>query len=49
MTIVGGAILPLMMGSISDISNIQNAFVVPLVCFGVIAWFSTNLLKEKLS
>lgn len=49
MTIVGGAILPLMMGSISDSSGIQNAFVIPLACFGVIAWFAYTLPKEKLT
>lgn len=48
MTIVGGAILPLIMGSISDFSQIEYAFVVPLACFGIIAWFANTLLKEKL-
>jgi FHS family L-fucose permease-like MFS transporter len=49
MTIVGGAILPLAMGSISDNSQINNAFIIPFICFGVIAWFAYNLPKEKLS
>jgi malic enzyme len=37
------------MGSISDNSQINNAFIIPFICFGVIAWFAYNLPKEKLS
>ena len=32
MSIIGGAICPLIMGRISDAWNIQRAFLVPLVC-----------------
>jgi len=39
MSIVGGAVCPLAMGYISDVSNIQNAYVVPLVCLLFIAYF----------
>jgi FHS family L-fucose permease-like MFS transporter len=39
MAIAGGAIFPLIMGFISDRSNIQFAYVVPLLCFFVVAWF----------
>src|SRR5260221_2059456 len=39
MAIAGGAVFPLMMGFISDRSNIQLAYAVPLICFFVIAWF----------
>jgi len=42
MSIVGGAILPLIMGQISDATegNIQLAYCVPAVCFAVIAVFA---------
>lgn len=33
MSIVGGAIIPLFMGAVSDNSSIQYAFIIPLVCF----------------
>jgi len=36
MAIVGGAIFPLIMGRVSDASNIQTAKVVPLACFVVV-------------
>lgn len=39
MSIVGGAVCPLAMGYISDVSNIQNAYIVPLVCLLFIAYF----------
>lgn len=42
MSIVGGAIFPLLMGQISDATggNIQLAYIVPAVCFAVIAIFA---------
>lgn len=40
MAIVGGAVLTAVMGGVSDISSINIAVVVPLVCFVVIALFS---------
>lgn len=42
MSIVGGAIFPLIMGRISDATggNIQLAYIVPLVCFLVVGWFA---------
>ncbi|SHK76315.1 MFS transporter, FHS family, L-fucose permease [Chitinophaga jiangningensis] len=45
MSIVGGAICPPLMGYISDISNIQMAYVVPLICFAVVVWFGTKGYK----
>ncbi|RYE35613.1 MAG: MFS transporter, partial [Sphingobacteriales bacterium] len=39
MSIVGGAILPLLMGHISDLSSIQIGYVVPLFCFVVVLLF----------
>ncbi|MFY8019714.1 MAG: L-fucose:H+ symporter permease [Bacteroidia bacterium] len=43
MTIVGGAIFPLLMGYISDKSNIPYAFVVPLLSFTWIAYHSYKM------
>jgi FHS family L-fucose permease-like MFS transporter len=39
MSIVGGAILPPIMGYIADVSNIQIGYIVPLVCFAVVFAF----------
>lgn len=42
MSIVGGALVPLAMGYISDLSNIQRAFVVPLVCYVFVLYFAVR-------
>ncbi|MEZ0611776.1 L-fucose:H+ symporter permease [Fibrella sp. WM1] len=39
MAIAGGAFFPLLMGWISDQSNIQVAYAVPMLCFLVVAWY----------
>lgn len=44
MAIAGGALLPVIMGYVSDKSNIQTAYLVPAACFVVVAWFA---LKSK--
>ncbi|WP_316790789.1 L-fucose:H+ symporter permease [Pedobacter frigoris] len=49
MSIVGGALLPLVMGYISDISSIQIGYIVPLVCFLVVlafGWTGHKVVKE---
>jgi MFS transporter, FHS family, L-fucose permease len=45
MSIVGGAIFPPLMGLISDMSNIQMAYIMPLICFAVVVWFGTKGYK----
>jgi FHS family L-fucose permease-like MFS transporter len=40
MAIIGGAVCPVIMGRISDSSNIQHAFVVPLVCHTFVFYFA---------
>jgi len=40
MAIIGGAIFPAVMGYISDLTNIQKAFVVPLVCYLYVLYFA---------
>ncbi|MBW8683952.1 L-fucose:H+ symporter permease [Chitinophaga rhizophila] len=42
MSIVGGAIFPPLMGLISDNSNIQMAYILPLICFAVVVWFGAK-------
>lgn len=37
MAIMGGAIMPKLMGHVADISNVSLSFVVPLVCFIAVA------------
>jgi MFS transporter, FHS family, L-fucose permease len=42
MSIVGGAVIPAVMGRISDATNIQVAFLVPLVCHVYILLFAVR-------
>ncbi len=47
MTIVGGAICPVIMGRIADISGMAIGFIVPLVCFAFIAWYAFYRAKGE--
>jgi FHS family L-fucose permease-like MFS transporter len=48
MSIVGGAVLPPILGYISDATkNIQNGYIVPLICFVVILFFGLKGHKLK--
>jgi len=47
MSIVGGAIVPMFMGWIADISNMALGFIVPLICFGYIVFFGLKGYKAK--
>lgn len=49
MSIVGGAFFPLIMGQLSDANNgnIQLAYLVPLACFAVIAWYGFTQAKNN--
>lgn len=48
MAIVGGAIFPVFMGLISDSTgSIQNAYIIPLVCFMVTCWFGWRGYKTR--
>jgi len=40
MAIIGGAVFPAIMGRISDATNIQTAFTVPLICYVYILYFA---------
>lgn len=47
MSIVGGAILPVIMGRVSDVSTIQYSYIVPCLCFLFIVYFAWTQPKEK--
>ncbi len=49
MSIIGGAIFPVIMGRISDAWNIQWAFLVPLVCHGYVFYFGTRGYKPTVT
>ncbi len=40
MSIIGGALIPAVMGRISDVSNIRVAFVMPLLCYVYVIYFA---------
>lgn len=40
MAIIGGAVCPWIMGRISDASNIQRAFIVPIICHAYVFYFA---------
>ena len=46
MSIVGGALVPYVMGMLSERST-ANAYIVPLVCFVVVAWYGWKGYKIK--
>ena len=45
MAILGGAVLPAIMGRISDATNIRTAFAIPLVCYLYIFYFAVKGYK----
>jgi len=47
MSIIGGALVPAAMGSISDMSNIRVAFVIPLICYGYVIYFALSGYKTS--
>jgi FHS family L-fucose permease-like MFS transporter len=49
MSIIGGALIPAAMGRISDASNIQLAFVVPLICYLYVIYFAIAGYKPKVA
>jgi FHS family L-fucose permease-like MFS transporter len=40
MSIIGGALIPAIMGKISDLTNIRTAFLVPLLCYAYVTYFA---------
>jgi FHS family L-fucose permease-like MFS transporter len=49
MSIIGGAIIPAIMGYVSDHSSIQAAFAVPLLCYAIVIYFSFSGYKPSLA
>lgn len=49
MAIIGGALFPVLMGYISDLSNIQWAFAVPLACYVYVLYFAMEGYKPTLA
>lgn len=47
MAIVGGAVFPPIMGKLSDMTNIQVAYLVPALCFLFVFYFAIRNLKVK--
>jgi FHS family L-fucose permease-like MFS transporter len=47
MSIVGGAIIPVIMGRIADVSRMALGFIVPLVCFAFILYYGINGYKVR--
>jgi MFS transporter, FHS family, L-fucose permease len=42
MSIIGGAVCPAIMGRISDVWNIQRAFLIPLLCHAYVLYFAVR-------
>ncbi len=52
MAILGGAALTKVMGMLADVSNLQMAYVVPVVCFACVAlyaWFGGEAKEQQVS
>lgn len=47
MSIIGGALIPAVMGRISDASNIQQAFILPLICYVYVIYFAVRGYKPN--
>jgi FHS family L-fucose permease-like MFS transporter len=47
MAIMGGAILPKVMGSVADTYDLSRGFIVPMLCFAVVAAY--GLMWPRLS
>ena len=47
MAIAGGAVFPVIMGRVSDMSTIQTAYIVPLLCFFVVGYFALRTTAKQ--
>jgi len=47
MAIVGGALIPLLMGYIADVSTMAMGFIIPLACFAFIVYYGLSGYKIK--
>jgi FHS family L-fucose permease-like MFS transporter len=46
MAILGGAVIPLIQGSLADAIGIQNSFLLPAACYLYVAWFGMFCFKK---
>ncbi len=46
MAILGGAVIPLIQGSVADAVGIQYSFLLPVLCYAYVAWFGLFCLKK---
>jgi FHS family L-fucose permease-like MFS transporter len=49
MAIVGGALIPPLMGLVSDASSINTAMLIPAACFAVVLWYALKTRRESLA
>lgn len=47
MAIVGGAIIPVVQGAIADQIQLHHSFVLPVLCYGFIAYYAFDRLRPK--
>ena len=47
MAIVGGAVVPLLVGSLADHYGIQHAFVIPVICYLYILYYGLSGSKPN--
>jgi len=45
MMILGGGIVPLIQGKLSDIIGITNSYWVPFICFAILIWYSITVRR----
>jgi FHS family L-fucose permease-like MFS transporter len=46
MAIFGGAVIPLIQGSLADYTNLKSSFIVPIFCYLYILWFAIYSQKS---
>ncbi len=46
MSVAGGAVFPMIMGYIADVLSMSVGFLIPLICFAIIALFGFSKLKN---
>jgi FHS family L-fucose permease-like MFS transporter len=49
MSIIGGAVLPAVMGALSDAASLRTAIIVPCACFAVVGLFALTARKREIT
>lgn len=47
MSIVGGAILPVIQGAVADLTDMSTSFSIDLIAFAVVAWFAKTMVQQE--